>query len=324
MAVPFQHLFRSLLSEPPPGLACEFTRDSVAVARWIPGAARPERVVVRDLPPDALRPQPVRENLTAAATVAEAVGSALVEVQAVNPGKRRREIALLLPDLSARVTVLSFDQLPEKSEEILPLVRFRLKKSVPFDVEDAAIAWRPMGRRAGQEERNQSRDLLVAVTPRAIVRQYEGIFEELGYLPGEVTVSTMAGLNLLVDSPDAASGSMLLRSSDSEMTIAVTSQQELRMLRATEYGDEPIDGAENSERFRDIYSCAVFFQDTYGGKVDRIWHTGFQDSAEPLWAQVAAELGVRPKPLVIPGLEDARHAAYLGIFGKLTETARNI
>ena len=58
--------------------------------------------------------------------------------------------------------------------------------------------------------------------------------------------------------------------------------------------------------------------------MDRIWHTGFEESAEPLWAQVEAELGVRPKPLVIPGLDDARHAAYLGIFGMLAETARNV
>ena len=66
MAAPFQHLFRALLSEPPPGLACEFTRESVAVARWIPGSLRPERVAVRELPPDALRPQPLRENLRGA------------------------------------------------------------------------------------------------------------------------------------------------------------------------------------------------------------------------------------------------------------------
>jgi type IV pilus assembly protein PilM len=317
-------LFRTLLSEPPPGLACEFTRDSVAVARWIPGAIQPERVAVRALPAEALRPQPVRENLAAAQAVAEAVGAALDEAQSANSGKRRREIALLLPDMSARVTVLSFDQLPLKQEEFLPLLRFRLKKTVPFDVDDAAIAWRPMALRPGQQKEAKNRDLLVAVTPRTIVRQYEAIFEQLGYLPGEVTVSTVAGLNLVVDSPDAASGSMLLRSTGSQMTIAVTSQQELRMLRSAEYGDEAFDGADNGERFRDIYSCAVFFQDTYGGKVDRIWHTGFDDSVEPLWAQVEAELGVRPKPLVIPGLGDARYAPYLGLFGMLAETARKV
>ena len=224
---------------------------------------------------------------------------------------------------------------------------------MPFDVDDAAIAWRLIERRPGQEQsaaqaKNANRDLLVAITPRAIVRQYEAIFEQLGYLPGEVTVSTLAGLNLVVDSPDTACGSMLLRSCGSEMTIAVTSHQELRMLRATEYRDEaidsdgaiqaksasPSDGAiqaqtaspfgGDSERFRDIYSCAIFFQDTYGGKVERIWHTGFEETAEPLWAQVEAELGVPPKPLAIPGLGEARHSAYLGIFGMLAGTARNV
>ncbi len=318
MQIPFQHVFRSLLSEPPPGLACEFTPHSVAVARWRPGAVQPERVSVRELPPEALRPQPLRENFAAPTAIAEAVGSALEDAQASNTGKRRREIALLLPDMSARVTVLAFEQLPVKTEEILPLLRFRLKKTVPFDVDEAAIAWRVSPARG----EGTSRDLVVAVTPRAIVRQYEAIFEQLGYLPGEVTVSTVAGLNLVVDAPGAESGSMLLRGSGGQMSIAVTSQNELRMLRSSDYGDEPLDG--EGERFRDIFSSAVFFQDSYGGKIDRVWHSGFGDFADPLWSQIETELGVAPKPLAVPGASDPRYAPYLGLFGMVAETAKKV
>src|SRR5204863_9700820 len=135
--------------------------------------------------------------------------------------------AVLLPDLSARVSMLSFDQLPVKSEEQLALVKFRLKKTVPFDVDDAVIAWNVRGR-----------EVLVAVTPRVIVRQYEAIFERLGYLPGQVTVSTLAGLGLVAEASDASSGSMLLRKSGNALTIALSSRQGLRMLRAAEHGEE--------------------------------------------------------------------------------------
>jgi len=74
------------------------------------------------------------------------VASALEEAQSVNPAKKRREIALLLPDMSARVMVLTFDAVPDKSDEVLSLIKFRLKKPVPFDIEDAAISWHGVGR----------------------------------------------------------------------------------------------------------------------------------------------------------------------------------
>jgi type IV pilus assembly protein PilM len=311
MAMLLQNVWRQIWREPPPGLACEFSAAGVAVARWTPGSPRPERFASRPLPVDTLRPQPVRENMAEGSAVTDAVAEALEDAQSVNPGKRRREIAVLLPDLSARVTLLTFEEMPDKREEALSLIKFRLKKTVPFDVDEASIAYHASGK-----------DVLVAVTPRSIVRQYEAIFENLGYLPGQVTVSTLAGINLVVDSGDPEAGSMLLRNSGSSMTIALTNRGRLRMMRTAESGDA------SGDLFHDIYSSAVFYQDTYGAKVDRIYHLGFDSagfdsaSAESLWAQVEADLGVTPKPLVIPGAPDESQSAYLGIFGLLAEQAR--
>lgn len=321
MAIPFLNPLARIFREPPPTLACEFTAGSLAVARWQPGNPRPERFVVRTLKADALRAQPVLQNLNDHDTVAAAVTSALDEAQAVNPGKKRREIALLLPDSSVRINVLSFDQVPTSREEVESLIKFRLRKAVPFDVDDAAIAWQFV-RTAAVRERSEDRknktprDMLVAVTPRAIIRQYEAIFEERGYLPGQVMVSTLAGLHLIVDSTDAAAGSMLLRKTGATLTIALTNRGELRMLRSTEGGNA-------SELFHDIYSSAVFYQDTYDGKLDRIFHTGFDEDpdAEALWSQVEAELGIVPRPLAFSA--DPLHSQYLGIFGLLAEQARN-
>ncbi len=52
--------------------------------------------------------------------------------------RKRRDVALILPDFSARISVLDFDQFPTDPKEQASLIRFRLKRSVPFDVESAA------------------------------------------------------------------------------------------------------------------------------------------------------------------------------------------
>ena len=40
-----------------------------------------------------------------------------------------------------RVFVLDFDSLPAKPAEALPVLRFRLRKMVPFDVEHAGVSY---------------------------------------------------------------------------------------------------------------------------------------------------------------------------------------
>src|SRR5438552_11334529 len=116
MALPFQHLWRRLWQDPPPTLACEFSEDGIAVAGWSIGATQPDSFAMRPLPPGALRPSPVRENINAPQEVAAAVAAAIQEVTR-HTRSRRREIALLLPDTSARVTVLQFDEMPSNPED---------------------------------------------------------------------------------------------------------------------------------------------------------------------------------------------------------------
>ena len=43
-----------------------------------------------------------------------------------------------------RVLLLDFDAMPAKAAEALPLIRFRLRKLVPFEVEDAAVSYQVM------------------------------------------------------------------------------------------------------------------------------------------------------------------------------------
>ena len=301
MGNPFTSLWRRLWEDPPPTLALEFSADAVAAARWTPGATRPEQMAIRPLPPGALRPSPVRENLHDVEAVAAAVTSALEEIG--RGRSARRDIALLLPDLSARVTVIPVEQMPSKAEEIVTLVRFRMRKAVPFDVDDACVSYRVQGR-----------DVLAAMAPRAVVRQFESLVEELGYQPGLVTLSTLAGLNLVVPGAQPDSGAMLIRGSGGQVTIAIHSPGRLHMLRVSEWGDP-------QELVQDVYSSAIFYQDNAHGRVERIYECGLGAEKEALLSRVESDLGVAPRPLVVPGAAPEQ-APFVGVFGMLAAQAQ--
>lgn len=99
---------------------------------------------------------------------------------------RERQTTLILPDAAVRVLLLDFDSLPTKVAEALPVVRFRLKKLLPFDAEDAVISYQVMS-----QQRGMIRVLAVAV-PKAVLAEYEGMVREAGFEPGAVLSSTLA------------------------------------------------------------------------------------------------------------------------------------
>jgi type IV pilus assembly protein PilM len=90
-----------------------------------------------------------------------------------------------------RVLLLDFESLPNKLTEALPLVRFRLKKLLPFEADDAMVTFQAMS-----TAKNLVRVLAVAV-PRDVLSEYETVVREAGFEPGAVLPSTLACLAAL-------------------------------------------------------------------------------------------------------------------------------
>jgi type IV pilus assembly protein PilM len=101
---------------------------------------------------------------------------------------RSREVTLVVPDASVRVLLLEFDELPAKLAEALPVVRFRLKKLLPFDADDAAVSYQVMS-----SSKNLLHVLAVAM-PRELLTDYESVVREAGFEPGAILPSTLAAL----------------------------------------------------------------------------------------------------------------------------------
>src|SRR5579875_2121344 len=180
-----------------PRLACEIFTGGVVAGRS-PEPGLPLAAVAKaSLAENALVPGLKPGNVADRVAVVAAMRRVLEQV-AGRAGNRNADLTLIIPDGSVRVLLLDFDTLPTKLSEALPIVRFRLKKLVPFEADEAMVSFQVMS-----TSRSMVRVLAVAM-PRDVLSEYESAAREAGYEPGAVLPSTLAALASLDEGEGAS------------------------------------------------------------------------------------------------------------------------
>ena len=192
-----------------PRLACEVRPEGVVAARADDAAGVLAAVAQAPLPVGAVVPGLKPGNLVQRAAVVSALREALDAL-----ALRTRDITLVVPDAAARVLLVEFDELPGKLADALPLVRFRLKKMLPFEADDAAVSYQVMS-----STRNMVKVLAVAM-PAAVLEEYESAVREAGYEPGAVLPSTLAALAALVEDQEREAA-LVVNASNHAVTTAI-------------------------------------------------------------------------------------------------------
>jgi len=239
-----------------PRLACEITPDGIIAARASEKQSRLEVFTARHLKPGALAPGLNGPNVLDAAALRTALSGALGAVAG-----KSRDVIVVLPDMAIRMVLLDFEALPAKPEEAGPVIRFRLKKSLPFDVEQAALSYDVV-------RSNGNIRVVAAVCPRAILDEYETAFRDAGYSPGVVLPSSLAALGLI----DGERPTLVLKVDPANITITAVQNQELRLVRSL---DNP-HGANVSatDLAEAVLPSIVFFEDTFSAKIEKIYVGG--------------------------------------------------
>jgi type IV pilus assembly protein PilM len=245
-----------------PRLACEVTRDRVIAARASDKLPRIELFTSRQLPEGAVNPGLNGPNVMDATALRAAISGAL---QAVGSGSK--DVIVIIPDASIRTLLLDFDALPAKPEEVEPVIRFRLKKSLPFDVDDAVVSYEIT-------RGNGNVRVVAAVSPRSIIEEYEAAFRAEGYLPGVVLPSSVAALGII----DGQRPTLVLKVDANNITITAAEKQELRLIRTL---DNPRgSGVTASELAEGVLPSIVFFEDTFAARIEQIYVGGVAQLAE--------------------------------------------
>ncbi|HZQ92657.1 MAG TPA: hypothetical protein VFA60_12745 [Terriglobales bacterium] len=241
-----------------PPVAIEITADAVIAARGSHGAV--QAYASRSLPPAAVSPNLTAPNVAGPTALATAVQDALAAIDA-----RTRDLTAVLPDAAVRTMLLDFDTLPDRPAEALPLIRFRLKKLLPFDAERAALSYHAF-RVPGAVR------VAAAVALASTVEEYESAIRDAGYSPGVVLPSLAAALGAV----DPSRPTLLVKSDAATTTVAIVDQGELRLVRTME-NTRGHNGV-SDQLADDIYPLLVFFQDTYGAPIERILVSGAADA----------------------------------------------
>jgi type IV pilus assembly protein PilM len=156
-----------------PRLAIEIRPEGVVAARADDGSAMLTAVARAEIGEGAVTPGLKAGNFTRRGDVVAAVRSTLDSVSSAGR-ERGRDVTVVVPDASVRVLLLDFDELPTKSVEALPIIRFRLKKLLPFDADGAAVSYQVMASAKGSV-----RVLAVAMTKDVLV-EYEEVVAAAG------------------------------------------------------------------------------------------------------------------------------------------------
>src|SRR6202140_1655218 len=119
-----------------PKLACEIAADRVLVGRLSDDGLSLAACGAHELAPGSVVPDLVEGNLRQRDAVSAAVEETLSSVAG-----RTHDVIAVVPDAAVRVVLLEFDTLPSDSEEAASVVRFRMTKSLPFDVDKARVSY---------------------------------------------------------------------------------------------------------------------------------------------------------------------------------------
>jgi type IV pilus assembly protein PilM len=294
--LPFLQKLTYIVQDPPPDFAFELTESGIAFAR--PSSGGETSIGFEALEPDVLSLSPLGDNVLRA----DALAARIRAVSGAGAGRKRRRAVVILPDFAARVAVLTFDKFPSDAAEQLGLVRFRMKKSVPFDVESAAVSYQPMSGGKGRTE------VVVVVAALEIVARYEAAVRAAGLHPGLVTTSAVA-MSELVPSNGI---SVVARITGKYLSVVVMNGAALKLVRTVELPevtDEEILGV--------LLPTLAYVEDELGAPATRIALCGFgQNGVVPGWT---AELQVPVEPLRSRfGMPNGFNAGLLGYLESTT------
>jgi type IV pilus assembly protein PilM len=287
---------------PRPRLACEITAEVVVAARAGEGGKTLEAAAAQRLTEGAITPGLTQANVTAREAVVAALRDSLAAVSG-----RSGELCLVIPDAATRIMLLDFDTLPDKPQEADAVVRFRLKKSLPFDVDQSSVSFDRQG------TSNPVR-VVAAVTPRPVLEEYESLVREAGYNPGTVLPSMIAALGAV----DGSRPTMVIKVERGTTTFAIVDANELRLYRALENGGSAVNGESLVD---DVNTSLVYFEDRYAVGVDRVLVTGV-DSAQELQAALSATSNIRVEELISSSMAgvaagNVPRSALAGVVGAL-------
>jgi hypothetical protein len=246
-----------------PSVAVEVDRGQLTLVRLSPRRrSRPvlESFQMQETPDHAVGASIFKANTGSLADLTRNVRE-LFERSGTKPGK----VSLVLPDNLAKVSIVTLPERPATRKHLREMLHFKLRRSVPFRLEEAAISsWALPG--PGPEL-----NLLVAVMLRSVVEPYEAAFEAAGATPGLVDLCTPSVFNLarpaMAKAFASGADAALLNCTRNYFTLMIMKAERTVFFRCKSYagGEEADPSGRLSVMARELTSSFSYYTEKLGG-----------------------------------------------------------
>jgi type IV pilus assembly protein PilM len=297
--------FPRWLSSRPPSAAVEITarRVTVAVVAEQGGSRVVSSYASEPLPAGAVEPALNATNVHDPAALAGAIKAALEKV-----APRPRRVALVLPDSVAKLSLVRFEKIPPKAQDLDQLIRWQIRKAAPFKIEEAQVSWVPGSPLAGG-----GREYVVTVARRDVVESYERACDAAGAHAGIVDLASVNLINaVLAGQPGAADAAdwLLVHVALDYSTLAVVRGGDVIFFRSR--------AAERDDDLTDlVHQTAMYHEDRLGGGgFSRVVLAGASsrglEEGERLRRELEGRVGTRIEPLDFRGAVTLRDRIVAG------------
>jgi len=240
----------SLRGAPPPGAAVEIAAHRVSAARLEMRGGRPVIAAhaVEPLPEGALVPSLTAANIHDRTAVLTALGRVLERVG------RPRRVGLIVPDPIVKVSLVRFEKVPPRAQDLDQLIRWQVRKAAPFAIEDAQVSYVAGILAADGQE------FVVTLARRDVVQEYEDLCAAHGAHPGIVDISTFNVINavLAAGAPEPLADWLLVNVASDYTSIAILRGPDLIFFRSR--------GADSEGTLADlVHQTAMYYEDRLQG-----------------------------------------------------------
>jgi len=239
----------SLRESTGPEVAVEIASGHVSAARLEMRGDQPavSAHASEPLPPGALVPSLTAANVHDRAAIEAILGRVLDRLG------RPRRIGLVVPDVIAKVSILRFEKVPPRMQDLDQLVRWQVRKTAPFPIEEGQVTYVP-GIVAPDGQ-----DFIVSVARRAVIEEYEGLCAAAGAHAGIVDLATFNVINAVIAGTRAPAGDWLLVNVAADFaSIAIVRGADLIFFRNR--------GGEGDGTLADlVHQTAMYYEDRLSG-----------------------------------------------------------
>jgi Tfp pilus assembly PilM family ATPase len=293
MSDPRPSFVSRLLASPPPAAAVAIDARRVTGVS-VSGQGRSLVVsghAAQALPAGAVTPALNAVNVHDRPALAAAIRAVL---DALSP--RPRRVALVLPDAVGKVSLVRFEKIPPRAQDLDQLIRWQVRKAAPYRIEEAQVAWTP-----GVDLPGGGREFVVTTARRDVIESYEAACADAGVHAGIVDLATLNLVNaaLAVPREDPSRDWLLVHVTAEDTALAIVRGSALIFYRHRDAGaGEDLAGL--------VHQTTMYHEDRLGGGgFSRVFLAGASArgaaQAEQVRRELEAHAGVRVEPLDFRG-----------------------